>query len=188
MFQEISSLIKQNRDSFPKEVTLKEKRAGIILESEEYMISISKNVNIRIIANKPDRTIQTINKISNLIISFINVVLKEKAYGASIYSVILYYPDKVVDLPSKIIGSSQLAKANELTKEALIPIVIGFSFKKDNQEYSISSFYSPTRPMQNNVSNRINLAEAIPFDIVQNQYEKLIYGAQLLLNLAEGGL
>jgi hypothetical protein len=189
MFQEIVSLIKQNKDSLPKEVKILEKSTSIILDSEEYMIVIpQKIIGVKIIANKPDQNIQIINKISNFVISFINVVLKEKAYGASLYCAIFYNPKKEVDLPSKIIGSSQLAKANELTKEALIPVAIGFTIKKDNQEFAISSFYSSSRPMQNNVSTKLDLTDAIPFDIIQKQYEKLIYGAQLLENLAEGGL
>ena len=189
--QEIVSLVEKTKDNLPAEIKIKKGNYRLILDSDNYMLSLSfrKRLDIRIIVNKPDENILTVNKLANSIINYVNAVLKEKVASSNISVSKICSQEKPVNLPSKIIGSAQLAKANEITKENLNPISVALEYKKDNRNCLISSYYSKiTETSENAAFHSLKLAEPMPFDILQKEYESLNYSFQLLDKLNEGEL
>jgi hypothetical protein len=189
--QEIVSLVEKNKDNLPAEIVIKKDNYRLILDSDDYIITIffKKSLELRILMNKPEANIATVNKLANTILNYVNTVLKEKVVSSSIAITRIYSYEKTVNLPSKIIGSAQLAKANEVAKENLKPVAIAFEYTKDNKSYLISSMSTkPDRLAENAISIQFKLEEPIPFDLLQKQYENLKDTEQLLVKLMEGEL
>jgi hypothetical protein len=192
-FKEIVALIEKNKEALPKEIKIKKGTVRFILDSDDYMITLmgGKCFEVRWLINKPETNIETVNKLANTIISCVNAVLKEKADASSIFISEIFTQDKKINLASKIVGSAQLAKANEVTKETLTPFAIALEYNKDSRKYVISSVYSQTSssyPIQNSISVQFKLEEPIPFDMLQKQYENLNYSVKLCEKLVESEL
>jgi hypothetical protein len=189
--QEITSLVEKNKDNLPTEILIKKGNYRLILDSDNYMAALlfKRNLEIRIIMNKPEENISNVNKLTNTIANYVNAVLKEKVATSNVTVARICSKEKAVNLSSKVIGSAQLAKANEITKESLNPLAVAFEYVKDNRNYVISSFYTKTdKPVENAVSIQFKLDEPIPFDLLQKQYENLNFSMQLLDKLMEGEL
>lgn len=188
LFKEINDLIEKSKETLPKEVTIRKKKNQVILDSDDFMVSLDfgKVVTTRFVINKPSQNLETVNKLSNTVISFLNAVLKDKANGSHALILEVIYPKQAINLSSKIVGTAQLAKANEIAKETLTPIAIAFEYKKNNVRYLLSSYYSENTDTQISVTAQKTFEEALPFDILRQEYENLNYSLQLIVKLSEG--
>ena len=191
LFQEIVTLIEKSKDSLPKELKIEKGACSLILDSDNYMFTINfkRVAQARIMVNKIDENLEKVNNVANIIINLLNTVMKEKARDSSIMIAQIFSPLNDINLSAKFVGISQLAKANEITKESLTPLAIAFEFKKDNLKYVVSSFYSKDEsPIQNAISIKLTLSEPIPFDLLLKEHEKLNYAVKLIEKLYEGEL
>lgn len=190
-FKEIVALIDENKKTLPKEVKVRKETHRLVLDSDNYMITVLCNqcFELRALINEPITNIDPANNLTNTVTSYLNAVLKEKASQSSIVINEIFSRENDVNLASKMVGSAKMAKANEIAKETLTPFAIGFEYVKEDKRYIISSLYSKTQksgPIQNSVSVQLKLEEPIPFDLLKKQYENLNYSVQLCERLVEG--
>ena len=182
-------MIEESKNSLPTGISINKGNLKLILDSDDYMFTIifKKVLEIRAIVNKPDVNISVVNKLANPIISCVNTILKEKAVTSNVNVSKIYSLEKSMELPSKIIGTAQLAKANEIAKENLRPIFVAFEYKKDNRNCSISCYYNKVDDyLEYAAFHNSKLTETMPFDMLQKEYESLNYSIQILNRLNEG--
>ncbi len=185
IFDKIVLLLEKSQDSFPKGLILKKGKRKVLLDSDDYMffIELKKQLPVRILVNKPDENIATVNKVGNSIINFLNTILEERAKGAKSISTKLLLSDKPINYASKIIGTSQLAKINEVVKETVQPIAITFTYEREKRRYFISSSYSKKKN-QNSFALYTDYDGTLPFDLLQNEYKRLNDPSNLLIKIA----
>lgn len=191
LFNETYRLIDKNKESFPAKLVLKKVKRKIILDSDDYMFTIDfkRRLVTRIMVNNPDENMEVINKIGNSVINFLNTILGEQAKGSRVSITKICFSKKEVTLPSKIIGTAQLAKVNEIAKETLNPVAITFEYIKSNTNFMVSSISSTIMKLRQNVfSSQTIFEEKLPFDLLQKENEKLNEATQLFVRLVNAEL
>lgn len=189
LFDKIVLLLENNKDSFPEGLILKKGKNKVILDSDDFMFSIElkEQLSTRIMINEPDKNIIIVNKVSNSIINFLNTVLEERAKGANIFFSKLLFSEKPINYASKIIGTTQLAKVNEVAKENITPFVIALEYEKEKRKYVISSSFSK-KVTQNIFAVQMDCDDKLPFDLLQNENERLNDPINLLKKITNAEL
>lgn len=189
LFDKIIFLLENSQESFPKGLVLKKAKNKVILDSDDFMfiIELKGQLTTRIMINEPDKNIMIVNKVSNSIINFLNTVLEEQAKGAHIIFTKIMFSDKPINYAAKIIGTTRLAKVNEVAKETVTPFVIGLEYEKEKRRLVISSSFSK-KSSQNVFAAQMDCDDKLPFDLLQNENERLNDPINLLKKIADAEL
>ena len=186
LFNRMLTLIKEHKESFPAKLLSYKRRKEIVLDSDEFMFSIrfGKHPSTVIFVRDPEENMEIANGICNSLINFLNIILEEPATNSRVFSSITMAPKKPFNLAKKIVGTTQLAKINEITKETLNPIAIALEYRKEEREYLIYNVFGH-KTSQNLVASFTIYKGALPFNLLPKEYEELKNPKKILKMIAE---
>jgi hypothetical protein len=186
LFNKFFSLIEDGRESLPVKVKSHKRGRQIILDSDEFMFSISfgKTVSTKILVNAPEKNIDVVNEVGNKVINYMNTILGEKATNSHvILSKTILRPQKAVNLCKKLIGEPTLAKINETVKQTLNPVGIFFEYEF-KEKYIAFSTLSNEKSAEGFFSRSV-YKDKIPFDLLRKEYDMLVSPAEIVKKLIE---
>lgn len=189
LFNKTLRLIEENKESIPAKLVSNKREKGIVLDSDEFtvVIQFGKELSAKAIMKNPDKNLKTVNNVGNNIINFLNVVLEELANSSEVSSLRMIFPEKPMNLAKKIVGTTQLARMNQTTKQVLNPLAIMLDYKVGERDFTFSDFSTETIIMENLMS-RITYKDRLPFDLLQREYAELNNPSTLVKTILEAEL
>ena len=181
------SLVEENLESFPFQTSFNKKRRQVVFNAENFLIIVifSKLPTTTIMVNEPHENISVANEASNKIINYLNTVLGEIANDVGVRCMLdsVIEEKKTVNLADKLIGERRIAKINELLKQTLKPLVIGFQFKEDERTNAIMSMSNGTTAQ--GVFTTAVYKGKLPFNLLEKEIKALDNPAEIIKKLTE---
>lgn len=186
LFNKFLSLIEESKESLPVRVKSNKRRRQIILDSDEFMFTISfrKILSTKILVNHPEENIDTVNEVGNKVINYMNTILGDKATNSSVFfSKRIFRPEKIINLCKKLIGEPRLAKINEEVKQPLNPIGVYFEYELKGKELGFMTF-SNERSAEA-IFCKSTYKDKIPFNLLRKEYNELASPTEIIKKLLE---
>jgi hypothetical protein len=174
LFQKLLPLIEEQKEALPVRLKSNKRKRYVILDSDEFMFAISfgERIAMRIAVVDPKKNLETVNKVGNKVINFVNTILGKRAIGSQINSSkTTIHPTKTINLAKKIMDERRIAKMNEEVKETLTPCGVYFEYKVKEREFSFATF-SNEKSAELMFSSFAYKGE-LPFDVLRDEYNEL---------------
>jgi len=185
-FSKFLSFVEENKESLPAKTSSRKRRKQIILDSENFFLTISfgKKLAISAMINDPNKNKADVNEIGNKISSYINAILGEKAKGATVTSLLTFRSGKAANLAKKLVGESKVAKISDFLQEMIQPISIAFEYAMGEKAFFLShSTYNETTTRL--IGSHIVYKNRLPFNLIEKEIDELDHSTRIMKKLIE---
>lgn len=189
LFHKLLSILEENKESLPVEVKSKKRARSIVLDSEDFMFTISfgkrgSTTRIRVLMNNPEKNMELANEVGNKVFNYMNAILGGGALEPSVSShKTIAYPKKIANLATKIIGEGRLAEISEEVKQTLSAGGVYFEYKVGEREFSFATVSNER--YADVLFSSITYKTKVPFDLLQTEYDELTNPMEIMKKLRE---